>query len=63
MGMVYLQSCDLDGKSMVDVHVDEDGDIWIVTSGHGSVMLGPDSARALAAELIRLADKYEVIDQ
>lgn len=61
MGLVYLQTCDLDERSMVDVHVDEDGDIWIVTSGEGSVMLGPQSARDLAAELIRLANKYEVI--
>lgn len=63
MGLVYLQICELDGRSMVDVHVDDDGDIWIVTSGEGSVMLGPDSARNLAAELIRLSYKYEEINQ
>lgn len=62
MGNVYIQTCDLDGGSLVDVHADSDGDIWIFTSGHGSVMLGPDSARDLAAELVRLADQHEVIN-
>ena len=63
MGLVYLQNCDLTGESMVDVHADDDGDIWIVTSGIDSVMLGPDSARGLAKELMRLADKYEEINK
>lgn len=59
MGLVYLHACDLTGEAMVDVHADDYGDIWIVTSGDGSVMLESGSARLLAAELIRLAENQE----
>jgi hypothetical protein len=54
MGMVYLQECDLDGSALLDVHRDDDGDIWIVTTGDGSVMLEPESARKLAEHLLSL---------
>jgi len=54
MGLVYLQECDLDGSALLDVHRDGDGDIWIVTTGDGSVMLEPESARKLAEHLLSL---------
>lgn len=57
MAEVFIASCELNDSSMLDIHADEEGDIWIVTSGEGSVMLSQEEAIKAGEYLIELASR------
>ena len=61
MSDVYNHECDFDGSDEVILTIDLDRDIWICTTG--DVMLSADSARKLAAELIKFANDVDEVDQ
>lgn len=61
MSDVYSHKCDFDGSDKVVLTIDLDRDIWICTTG--DVMLSADSARELAAELIKFANDVDEVDQ